>query len=84
MFLIFDLDVEVYPPFRCITQHPSFQGVCLHIEVLEAAIVGVESSARDERETANCEGQQERKCLCCQGIDEPVNRIPGEYSLFKR
>ena len=43
----------VYPPFRCITQHPSFQGVCSHREVLQAAILGVESSARDESATRN-------------------------------
>ena len=33
------LRCEVDPPFRCITQHPSFQRVCLHGEVLENAIV---------------------------------------------
>ena len=38
--LIFGLDEEVDPPFRCITQHSRFQGVCLHREVLENAIVG--------------------------------------------
>ena len=32
--------MEVDPPFRCITQHPSFQRVCLHSKVLENAIVG--------------------------------------------
>ena len=32
----------------------------------------------------NWEGQQERECLCCQEIDEAVNRISGEYFLFKR
>ena len=29
--------------------------------------------------------QQERECVCSgQEIDEAVNRISGEYSLFKR
>ena len=33
--------MEVDPPFRCITQHPSFQRVFLNREVLETAIVGL-------------------------------------------
>ena len=37
--LIFGLDVEVDPPFRCITQYPSFQRGGLHREVSENAIV---------------------------------------------
>ena len=32
----------------------------------------------------NWECQQERECLCCQEIDEAVNKISGEYFLFKR
>ena len=40
-FEIFGLDDQVDPPFLCITQHPSFQTVCLQREVLETAIVGL-------------------------------------------
>ena len=29
------------PTLRCITQHPSFQTICLEREVLETAIVGL-------------------------------------------
>ena len=32
----------------------------------------------------NWEGQQERESFCCQEINEAVNRIFGEYFLFKR
>ena len=32
----------------------------------------------------NWKGQQERKSFCYQEIDEAVNRISGEYFLFKR
>ena len=39
---------------------------------------------REEDLCTNWEEQQERKCLCCQEIDEAVNRISGEYFLFKR
>ena len=29
-------------------------------------------------------GNKKRECLCRQEIDEAVNRISGEYFLFKR
>ena len=41
MRLIFGPDVQEEQPIRCITQHPSFQTICLQREVLETAIVGL-------------------------------------------
>ena len=54
-FLLYDLDLEDNPPFRCISRHPDFETVCLRGEVLETAIVGLSQARgiRAPRELAN-------------------------------
>lgn len=53
MFSLFGSDLEEEDsPLRCITQHPSFEMICLQTEVLETAIVLWLRSGADSNKSA--------------------------------